>query len=507
MERSPLPPSQSRSTTPLRQHLASLTQEQLLDLQNSLARNLADASLEKFLEVRLGIPAYPHLKEWCRLAEAEPNLHVQASRDHFKSSFWSFAYPLWRIHKFRREKPSEYLGIALFSYTEDQARFNLKRIRQRIETDPDFAYLMPEAKSSVWDAGNLDCSNGAWLQAYGFGSAFRGRHPHLVIIDDPCKDHGTISIEQQVQFFSSVIIPAAKRGAQIIVTGNPVAPLDFLEWLERQPRFKLYKYPVLNEKDEPLCPAHYDRDAIEEKRSMMPAHLFAHEYLLKRISAADATFRPEMFRKYRREDIAGKQLYKVMTIDPALSPGGDALAAVVVGVDAKDQKYVLDRLRFRGDFKTGLGYLCEMMVRNSPDYIGVEKFAFQKMYGVALNEEIKRRALNFWVNELPTDTKRSKAARIQSLQPFLAHGTVYFLEEHKQLIDQFLLWDPLAKVNDDDEIDAMAWQPALWRPALPDEVEQSTEPAEGTFDEAFQELLAQGNGDYLDKMFGDFRDA
>ncbi len=456
------------------------------------------------MEIRLGIPAYDHIKEWCRLVETERKLHVQASRDHFKSTFFSYAYPLWRAHKFKREKMGDYLGIALFSYTEGQAMFNLKRIRQRIEGDPDFQYLEGKAKSDVWDSGNLDCSNGAWIQAYGFGSAFRGRHPHVVIIDDPCKDHGAMSVEQQVQFFGSVIIPAAKKGSQIIVTGNPVAPIDFLEWLERHKNFPARKYPAYNERNEPLCPSWYDRAAIEEKRGDMPAHQFAHEYLLKRISAADAPFREEMFRYYKREDLQGVPLRRVMTIDPALSPGGDALAAVVTGTDSKKRTYVLDRVRFRGDFKTGIDQLIDLMVRTEPHYVGVEKFAFQKMYGVWLNDELKKRGVNFWVQELPTDTKRSKAARIQSMQPALAQGRLHFLEEHKPLVDQFLLWDPLSKTNEDDEIDAMAWQVPMWEEAIGDEPEKKAGPVEGSWDEAFEQLKMQGSDTMLGRMFDDF---
>ena len=379
----------------------------------------------------------------------EKKLLVEASRDHFKSSFFSYGYPLFKVQKVK--DPSQGFGIALFSYTENQSRENLKRIRQQIETNEWLKWLLPKSKSSVWDSDNLDCSNGCWIKCYGFGSAFRGRHPKIIVIDDPCKDHGAMSIEQQVQYFSGVIVPAAKSDSQLIVTGNPVDKLDFLEWLERNKAFTKRFYPVLNEHNVPLCPEHYDHAAIEDKRNTMEAHNFAREYLLRRVSAADARFKEEWIHYYEPSRIAGSSLYRIMTIDPALSPGGDALAAVVTGTDVKGNVFVLDRMGFRGNFKEGISNLCDMMVRHDPDFIGIEVFAFQHMYKVWLEEELERRNLNFVVRELSRDTKKSKAARIESLQPKLAQGKLFFLEDHKPLVNQLLLWDPLSKHNDDDE--------------------------------------------------------
>src|SRR3990167_6614964 len=211
-----------------RAKLRSMTLEQLKSLNESLEKKLALENLPDFLSKVLtpSIPKYKHILEWCSLVDLEKNLLVEASRDHFKSSFFSYGYPLFKVQKVK--DPSQGFGIALFSYTENQSRENLKRIRQQIETNEWLKWLLPKSKSSVWDSDNLDCSNGCWIKCYGFGSAFRGRHPKIIVIDDPCKDHGAMSIEQQVQYFSGVIVPAAKSGSQLIVTGNPVDKLDFL---------------------------------------------------------------------------------------------------------------------------------------------------------------------------------------------------------------------------------------------------------------------------------------
>ena len=434
---------------------------------------------------------------------------MEASRDHFKSSFFSFAYPLYCVQKVRDSKNA--FGIALFSYSEGQAQKNIKRIRQEIENNPHLKWLLPKAKSCVWDSSTLDLSNGCYIEAYGFGSSFRGRHPKKVIIDDPCKDEGTgsMSLEQQIQFFSGVIIPALKKDGQIIVTGNPVGKKDFLEWLENNKAFSKHFYPVLNEKGEALAPLHYNLAAIEDKRSVIPAHNFAREYLLKRVSDADARFKEEWIKYYEPKDLTNPRtgvmipLYTVMTIDPALSPGGDAMAAVLTGTDEDMNTYLLDRMSFRGEFRKGISMLVDMMENNDPDYIGTEIFAFQAMYKIWLEEEIAKRKLPFAVQETGRDSRKKKSARIESLQPKLSQGKLYFQKTHRPMIDQLLLWDPTSQTNEDDEIDALAWQVPLWQKPYKEGPKRMA-PKEGTVNHAINEIRRMKvRGNYVARLFED----
>lgn len=476
--------------------------EQLKNSLSSLELKLAAETLPTFLEKILQLPMYPHMREWCTLVQTERKLLIEAARDHFKSSFFSYGYPLWLVQQIKN--PENAFGVALFSYAQPQAEENLRRIRRAIEETQYLQWLMPVSHSGVWDACNLDMSNGCWIKAYGFGSAYRGRHPKLTVVDDPCKDTGALSIEQQIQFFAGVIVPAAKHGSQIIVTGNPVDKLDFLEWLEKNKAFRARYYPVLDSRGRPLAPEHYSVEAIEDKRAMIPAHIFAREYLLKRVGAADAKFREEWLRFYEDSDIAGQPLYKILTIDPAISPGGDDLGCVVTGTDSKLRTYVLDHMGFNGPFRDGISALCDMIEKNLPlDFVGIETFAFQKMYQIWLEEEIRARGIPVVVEEVGRDTRKTKTMRIESLQPKLQQGRLFFKRDQRPLLDQFLLWDPLSKTNDDDEIDALSWQVPLWRTPLDDdEAIPSSRPKFGTFAEALEQSATVGDG-YIGRLFSD----
>ena len=440
--------------------------------------------------------------EWLNHLETHKKLLVEASRDHGKSFLFSYLYPLYSIQRIKN--PKEAISIALISYSEEQAKKNIARIRKSIESNPSLQWLLPKSKSYTWDTGMLNMSNDCTVEAFGFGSSIRGGHYHKVIVDDPCKDHGTMSVPEQENFFFGALIPAVRRGGQIVITGNPIDKQDFLEVIERNKEFKHFFYPCINDKGEPLWPEQYTLADLDEKRRMQPAHLWAREYLLKRVSSADAKFKEEWIKYYEPSRIANKSLYKIMTIDPALSPGGDALAAVVTGTDADQNVYVLDRMAFRGDFKQGISALVDMMVKHQPQFVGVEIFAFQHMYKIWLEEEIKRRNISVWLRELGRDSKKNKAARIESLQPKLAQGKMFFLREHKPLIDQLLLWDPLSKHNDDDEVDALSYGVPLWRPMYDDAPVVRTEPRAGTFAEAFEEARSARTGTYLDTLFQEY---
>lgn len=481
-----------------------------------LERSLARGTLESFIEKVIQWPeeakylaGLSHVREWCSLVRGFDKLLVEASRDHFKSSFFSFALPLFWVQLV--ENPRDSYGIALFAYSEAQSAKYIKRIRQEIESNPWLKWLLPKSRSNVWDATTLDMSNGCWIESYGFGSAFRGRHPRKIIVDDPCKESGmgAMSVEQQVQFFCGSLIPAVKKKGmgQLIVTGNPVDTKDFLEWLENNKAFERRRYPVYDEQMRPLAPEHYDAAAIEDKRQAIPAHVFAREYMLQRVSAEDAAFREEWFRYYKPEDICGMPLYRVMTIDPALSPKGDNTACVVTGTSLGDKTHVLDFMLFRGDLDTGVSRIVDMMVAHRPDYIGFENFALQNMYKALIEAEVKKRALYFNIQEVGRDSRKKKAVRIESLQPAVSSGKLLFLKEHKRLIDQFLLWRPNAKDNDDDGIDALSWQVPLWRkPFGIDPPKKDASP--GTFDAVFDQIRRDKIcGTWLGRMFEDMGNA
>lgn len=467
---------------------------ELRTLSGELRKKLGTLDLPSFMRDVLGLTTPRHIQEWIRLLLAEKYLLVEASRDHAKSWTFSYSYPLWRAQEVRN--PEDSFSIALFSYAERQSKKNLKRIRQAIESKKSLNWLKPQKwqTAHAWETETLDCSNGVSIESYGFGSSFRGRHPKYIVIDDPCKDAGTggMDAQEQEDFFYGTIVPAARHGSQIVITGNPVSTRDFLSGLEVNPKFCVRKFPCWNDDKQPLWPEVYSMEALLEKQSLMPAYIFAREYLLMRVSSDNAKFRQEWIKYYEPEDVDGSLLYKIMTIDPVPpNPGRvsrDALGAVVTGTDNKGRIYVLDSMNYHGDLDDGIDRLIEMMVRNNPDFIGEEEFGFQSMHRVWLENKIRERGLSFGVIPIGRDATKKKVNRIEALQPWIKQGKVLFRRgEDAGLINRLLIWDPASKTNEDDDIDALAWQVPHWQE--PGEPDQRKEVKAGSFEDVLSEIL------------------
>lgn len=477
---------------------------------SNLERRLALDNLEGFMTKILGHKVGAHHREWMAIRDRHQEFVIEASRDFGKSWFFSCDAPLFDLQRVPPDTKEEF-NIALVSYAEDQARKNLARIRRYIETVPELRWLYPQSKAFVWEAGRLQTSNLGTIETFGFGSSLRGGHYDRVIVDDPTKDHWTISVEEQENFFYGVLWPAIRKTGRLAVVGTPVDRADLMERLETNAEIPHYKFPCINAAGESLWPEQYTLEDLARKKSRMPIHMWMREFMLKRMSSKDATFRDEMIYYYKPEDILEpggntRSLFRVMTIDPALSPGGDALAVVATGTDAKGTTYVLDHMAYRGDFHIGIERVCDMIVRHAPNFLGFEEFALQNMYKIWLMDAMKRCGIPYRVESVGRDSHKTKKARIESLEPKLASGGLRFRAEDKPIVDQLITWERDSKHNEDDLIDALAWQVGIWRTPHGYAGSRNYEPKPGTFNDALARARERSMaGNYIAQLFRDFR--
>ncbi len=115
---------------------------------------------------------------------------------------------------------------------------------------------------------------------------------------------------------------------------------------------------------------------------------------------------------------------------------------------------------------------------------------------------MRKRDIIRQVDEVGRDSKKSKAMRIEALQPKVACGRLLFRRDQRSIADQLILWDPLSRNNDDDEIDALAWQVGLWRKPIDDSPEPEVKV--GTFADDAEEIIhSQERNGWLENMFAD----
>src|SRR5207249_4713176 len=130
-------------------------------------------------------------------------------RGSWKTFFFSLAYPLWRILKAKTE-------VLMVSDSEDQARKNLRTMRQFIETNETLAPMRPTTKE-LWGTDQVSFPNGSLVAIMGFGTSRRGTHPDLIIPDDIESESSKMGREDRDRMFFGVISGMALPHTKIAV--------------------------------------------------------------------------------------------------------------------------------------------------------------------------------------------------------------------------------------------------------------------------------------------------
>jgi predicted phage terminase large subunit-like protein len=182
------------------------------------------------------------------------------------------------------------------------------------------------------------------------------------------------------------------------------------------------------------------------------------QYLNNPVPDESATFKKGWFQRFDIEDIRGKEMTKVLTIDPAISldKEADYTAMVVSGIDVFGNIFILDIVRGHYTPNQIINKIFELNSMWSPKEIGIETVAFQKALAYTLREEMKNTHKMVPIRELKTQD-RSKDQRIKGLQPSYENGKIFHRNGHPLTV---YLEDELMKFprgRNDDIIDAESY--------------------------------------------------
>lgn len=346
---------------------------------------LAQASFKYFVVKFLGYRWPIHYQEWADILEDNNRILYQAPRGHGKSVFFSLAYPLWRVIRGKTE-------VLLVSYSEDQVRRLIREIRICVETNP---FLMPLRPSTaeIWGTDQLSFSNGSFISGLGFGTSSRGRHPDVIVVDDPLKDLGGMTDEDQERAYFGVITGMAMEKTKLMTVGTPVNFGDLLEKLEKNEAYAQWKKPAVDKHGNALFPELKSKEFLEKTKKEMGSINFAREYMLQRIDPATQPFKRQYEMLYT--ELPGRFTQKVTICDPAYSENqGDYSAIVTVGFTGGNHAYVLEAKAIR---REDPGAVVNELVRtiraHEPQVVGIEK---RKGDAIQYTFQEWRTRLNLW---------------------------------------------------------------------------------------------------------------
>lgn len=417
---------------------------------------LAQASLKFFFSKFLSLKWFPYYKEWEKMAREHARDDIQAHRGSGKSTFWSFGVPLWDVIRGPVEgvDPED----LLVSYSEDQVRRLIRNIRNEVESNPFLERIRPSTKE-IWGTDQLSFPNGYQISGLGFGTSSRGKHPRRIIIDDPLKDMGGMSQEDQERAYFGVIAGMAMPKTQIHAVGTPVSYGDLFMKLETNPVYIHWKKAAIKD-GVILCPEMFTQEILDQKRLEMGSINFAREYMLERIDPTTQPFKREFEALYDQPPL---NFARIVTIcDPAYTESdGDASGIVTVGFTHGNHAYVLDAKEVRRE-DPGLvvDELFKTIAAWNPGAVGIERRKGEAISYTFNERRTRENRWDFQYVELSHGgvSKGGRANMVGGLIPRWEARAVHVQKNMARLLEELyqFRFDDLGKGHD-DLVDALAY--------------------------------------------------
>ncbi len=333
-----------------------------------------------------------HHEEWAALVEEHLRICILAPRDHGKTFFLDFAYPIWKAWK----HPGK-CGF-IFSATQAQASRILIDIRNEIETNPKLAFLLPQTRVK-WNDHQITLANGHTIYARGFGTRVRGAHPIWIVCDDVLNDETayseTVRKKQNDYFFNAVsnmLVP----GGQLIVVGTPFHSQDLYAEIRERKAYKHCRYSAIKEDGTALWPERYDLKLLKWKRDEDIGPLrFSREFQCEPI-ADDISLFPSYLFKAKDVECPNLRLGMplkfwrsmdvtiFMGVDFAISASTQADYTVIwtMGIDQKGRRWIIDIFKAKGmPYQLQRSKIIEYGRRYQPALIFLESNQMQRIFG------------------------------------------------------------------------------------------------------------------------------
>lgn len=372
-------------------------------------------------------------------------LHIEAPREHAKTTCVSVKYVLWRIGR----DPN--IRVVVISRTGALAQDINREVRRNIENNPLYHRVFPEiVPDKPWGDERFQIERDLIMKDatfYGTGleGSVTGIRGDILILDDPfdLNEVRTKAQREKVRnWIDSVTISILPPSGELISVGTRWHEDDY--WgatLEKSVEkggdwvCKVYR-AIENYDDDPsewrvLWPERWTAEALEKRRRDLGSLMFKSLMQNDPYGMEGALFDKEWL-SYYDPGFCSEGLMKnfafIMAVDPAISesPEADRTAIVTIAVDRRNRDvYVLDVWAGKIDFPSQVKKIDEYASRVNLPFIpgktkifkvGVESQAYQKalyqsLYPLGLPVvEVKR--------------SRNKHDRIMGLQPNFENGRI-----------------------------------------------------------------------------------
>ncbi len=439
------------------QHSSKLQQDAAREL---LRRRTARKSLISFTEYTLPHyrPAAHHTLIAEKLEALErgdiDRLMITMPPRHGKSELASRRFPAW----FMGRHPGK--SVIAASYNSDLATDFGRQVRN-IVASPEYGRLFETRLAEDSRAANRwNTENGGAYVAAGVGTAITGRGADVLLIDDPLKDRDEADSELQRNkvwdWYTSTAYTRLAPGGRVVVIQTRWHEDDLSgRLLQEQAKggdeWTVLDLPAITSDGKALWPEFYPLEVLERYRSVLPARDWSALYQQRPTPEEGAYYKREWFRYYD-EKPAALRIYGAS--DYAVTDGdGDYTVHIVVGIDPKDNIYILDLWRGQTASDVWVQVWLDMVRKHRPMMWVEEQGQIIKSIGPFLDR--RQREEKVYCRREQVSSAADKPTRSRSIQARTSMGKVYLPSKAPWLaaFEGELLTFPAGK--HDDQVDAI----------------------------------------------------
>lgn len=351
--------------------------------------------------------SYHHI-EWGDLVHHHKKLCIEAARDHGKSFYFSNAYIVWQLYRYKNNVRDQFSNRPaksnsnrgfLFSFSLQQAVDLIEILKGTIESSEILRErLYPRSlNEGAWASTNIMCRNGARLTGKGFGSSVRGAHPYYIVVDDGLKDnviYSSMQRQKSIDYFHSVIMNMLVPKGQIIIVGTPFHAQDLYGDLKTKKGWFVIEYPAIFPNGKILWPQRWSYKDLMEKRATQGNIIFSRENLCRPIVSDSSIFplsilknslvRMDNYTLVRNRDDYAKKFDKVVVgCDFAISSnvGADYYCYTTWGIDEDNGMWLMNIQIGKGkSYEEQLQILKGINARFRPSVMVFESNVFQQIF-------------------------------------------------------------------------------------------------------------------------------
>ncbi len=412
-------------------------------------------------------------------------------RNHYKTTICTIAYPIWRALR----NPNE-TGLIVANTATNAAHF-LAKIRSAFESRPLLRSLFPELRpelSNRWNKNEaclprqIEHPEATW-EAAGWDTRVTSRHYDYIIFDDLVDETSYDNPEIMVKLIEAfeqreALLRPPIEQREILVVMNHWSLIDLACHIMNNHKEYAVYYRQAIENGQPIFPEAYSLEWLLNKQRTDP-YTFACQWMNNPIDPGTTEFDKNHLKYYTYDEEKRKlkletgeeiflgqlNLYGAIDFRHSLSISKaekitSRNAIVIVGVDSKGRRFLLEESAERSDPAQLLKKVLYLHKKWHPISFGIESYGFQKAF--------KPLAEELWKNEyekprlelLPQDTTHSKEARIRAGCKFFSEGLGYIRKDQPLFYEEYVTF-PAGKTK--DILDAWSWAMSLCRAPLDEE--------------------------------------